>query len=193
MASAPARLPPTTLAAFDGMLAQAPAHERWELIRGRVARMMVGARWEHNRVINNLGYELRRRLDERNSPCRVFLETFRLRSDAAQSSLLPDVIVQCVPLAPGAITLDQPAVIFEVLSDSTSQRDRDEKFAVYRSLASLRHYVLVALGNLHIEVFSRDEDEFAAARLVEGLDADLTLASLDLSIPLRSVYRDVIG
>ncbi len=31
-----------------------PANEQWELIGGRVGRMMVGARWQHKRICQNI-------------------------------------------------------------------------------------------------------------------------------------------
>ena len=36
---------------FEELLADKPADEKWELLGGRVVRMMVGARWEHNRIV----------------------------------------------------------------------------------------------------------------------------------------------
>ena len=192
MASAPARLSPVTLEAFERLVADAPQDERWELVRGRIARMMVGARWEHNRIVNNIGYELRRRFDERGSPCRVFLETFRLRSAPSQSSLLPDVIVHCEPLAPGATSLERPVALVEVASDSTSPRDRREKLEVYRTLPSLLHYMLVRPDTAHVEVYD-DGDGFRVPRVVQALDSDVVLPALETTLPLRGVYCDVLG
>ena len=45
------KAPLMSLDDFEELLADAPEDERWELISGRVVRMMVGARWEHNRII----------------------------------------------------------------------------------------------------------------------------------------------
>ena len=39
---------------FEELLADKPADEKWELIGGRVVRMMVGARWEHNRIYRDV-------------------------------------------------------------------------------------------------------------------------------------------
>lgn len=192
MASAPTRLSQTTLETFGRLVADAPRDERWELVRGRIVRMMVDARWEHNRIINNIGYELRRRFDERGSPCRVFLETFRLRSAPTESSLLPDVIVHCEPLAPGATSLERPVALAEVASDSTSPRDRREKLEVYRTLPSLRHYLLVRPDTAHVEVLDNG-DGFRTPRVVQGLDHDVALRALEMTLPLRSIYRDVLG
>lgn len=187
------QLKPMSLDDFEECLADQPEGERWELINGRVVRMMVGARWEHNRIINNLGYELRRRFEEMNSPCRVFTETFRLQDETLRASMLPDLLVACQPLPPGAAALTDPTVVIEVLSDGTAKRDRDEKWSVYRAIASLRHYVLVSRDVPHLEVFDRQGDAWAAYRICDGLDASLDLPAVDVSIPIRRIYRDIFA
>jgi Uma2 family endonuclease len=48
-----------------------------------------------------------------------------------------------------------PALVVEVLSDSTEGYDRGEKFAHYMRLASLREYVLISQHERRIEVFRR--------------------------------------
>ena len=58
----------------------------------------------------------------------------------------PDVSVVCGKLQLADEQKDillNPIVIFEVLSPSTEQYDRGEKFQLYRTIASLREYVLV--------------------------------------------------
>ncbi len=49
---------PMSLDDFEDLLADQPDDDRWELIGGRVVRMTIGARWEHNRIIGNLHFEL---------------------------------------------------------------------------------------------------------------------------------------
>jgi hypothetical protein len=65
---------------FEELLADKPADEKWELIGGRVVRMMVGARWEHNYLIQNISGGLRDRLRASGSSCRTLVESFRLRN-----------------------------------------------------------------------------------------------------------------
>lgn len=86
---------------FEELLADKPRSERWELIGGRVVRMMVGARWEHNFIIQNLSAGLQARFRAMGSPCRTLVETFRLKQSSLDSSLLPDIIVRCGVLDPG--------------------------------------------------------------------------------------------
>lgn len=177
---------------FEELLADKPRDEKWELIGGRVVKMMTGARWEHHFIVQNINFALTRHLRERGSSCRVFTESFRLKEDELDSSLLPDVIVRCGPMVPGATSLNDPTVLVEVMSDGSVGRDRVEKWRVYQKLPSLQHYVLVERDKPVVEVFDRAGEAWFSQRLIEGLDASLDLASLDLSIPLAEIYRDVL-
>ena len=71
---------------FEDLLADAPDDERWGLISGRVVKMMVGARWEHKRIINNLSEGLNSRFRAAGSPCRTLTETFRMKDEASPSA-----------------------------------------------------------------------------------------------------------
>lgn len=177
---------------FEELLADKPADEKWELIGGRVVRMMVGARWEHNYIIQNLASALRERFRAKGSPCRTLTESFRLRDKSTESSTLPDVIVHCRPLEPGASGLDDPAVLVEVMSEGSKARDRFEKWAVHQKLASLRHYVPVERDRAHIEIFDRIGEAWGGVRILDGLEATLDLPGIQASVPLREIYLDVI-
>ena len=176
---------------FEELLADAPDDERWELISGRVVRMMVGARWEHNRIISNLAAGLDSRFRGVGSQCRTLRETFRLKQEAAGSSLLPDLLVYCGRLAPGATFLTDATMLVEVLSGGTQRRDREDKWAVYQTLPSLKHYVLVTRDRPHVEVIDREGEEWSGHRIADGLAATLTLPSLRVALPLAEIYADV--
>ena len=177
---------------FEELLADCPDDERWELIAGRVVRMMVGARWEHNRIVNNIAAALDGRFRAKGSPCRTLTETFRLKDEAIGSSLLPDVIVYCKPLARGAAFMNTPTVLIEILSDGTRRRDREDKWAVYQQLPSLRHYVMIERDTPHIETFDRLGETWNGLRIATELEAMLSLPDVDVEIPLAEIYADVL-
>ncbi len=52
-----------------------------------------------------------------------------------------------------------PSTTIEVLSPSTQAYDRGDKFIAYRTLESLRDYVLVSQNQMHIEHFARQSDD----------------------------------
>jgi Uma2 family endonuclease len=178
---------------FEEMLADKPRSERWELIGGRLVKMMVGARWEHHLIIQNLVVGLRDRLRARGAGCMVFSETFFMKDAALDSATLPDVIVRCGPMDPGATSVNDPKVLVEVVSIGSAARDRFEKWRIYRQLPNLDHYVLVERDKAAIDVFDRAGDAWASRRTITGLEKVLELPSLGISIPLREIYLDVLS
>lgn len=178
---------------FEEMLADKPKDERWELIGGRVVRMMVGARWEHGRIVQNIARHLDNAFEAGGSRCQTFAETFYMKRKALDASLLPDIMVVCGDLEPGATSTDAPVVLFEVLSAGTEARDRFEKWHVYQRLPALRHYVLVARDKAHAEVFDREGEAWRGMRVLDGLEAVLDLPAIGASLPLAAIYRRVLA
>lgn len=176
---------------FEEMLADAPEDERWELIAGHVVRMPIYTRWEHNRIIANLSAALVVRFRAMGSKYRILTQTFRLNDEASSSSLLPDVIVYSPKLPPGATFLSDATVIIEVMSKGTARRDREDKWAVYQTLPSLKHYVLVTRDRPHIETIDRIDGVWAGHRIADGLAAMLALPGVGVEVPLTEVYADL--
>jgi Uma2 family endonuclease len=77
-------------------------------------------------------------------------------------------------------------VIIEVLSPSTEGHDRGRKFQDYRTLASLREYVLIAQDSPRIEHFLRQDN---GTWLFS--DASIELPSIGCTLALADVYRKV--
>lgn len=177
---------------FEELLADMPSDQRWELIGGRVVKMMVGARWQHNFIIQNVAFGLRERFRAQSSPCRTFTETFFLKSRKLNSAMLPDVIVRRGALDQNATSLDDPKVLVEVVSPGSEGRDRVEKWKVYRRLATLEHYVLIERDEAAVDVFDRAGEAWASRRTIEGLDATLELPAVQASLPLAEIFRDVL-
>lgn len=179
---------------FEEYLADKPEHEKWELIGGRVVKMMVGARWEHHFVARNLSFSLLDRLRAGNSPCQVFTETFWLKERFLHLAVFPDVMVRCGGrLEADAASSNDPVVLAEVVSPGSSERDRVEKYDLYRRLPTLRHYLMLERDRPVIEVTDRiDERNWTGTRRIESLDAVLELPAIGIQIPLAEIYRDVI-
>lgn len=176
---------------FEEALADKPRNERWELIGGRVVRMMVGARWEHGAIVQNIAFALENAFRAAGSSCRTFAESFYMKEKALDAAMLPDVMVVCGELESGATSTNEPVVLVEVLSPGTEARDRFEKWHIYQRLPALRHYVLVARDRPHVEVFDRVEGEWIAMQVRDGLDAILGLSAVSVRIPLSEIYYRV--
>ena len=117
----------------------------------------------------------------------------KVHVETANSFFYPDIFVTCDPRdrAPEASHVKRhPVLIVEVLSPTTEACDRGNKFAAYRTLASLQEYVLVSTEQRRVEVFRRDDTghwvlyPFAA-------DEEMELASVDFRCAVADVFEGV--
>lgn len=153
---------------------------------------MAGANERHNLIVSNLVGELRSHFKGR--PCRVFPSDMRVKVSATGLYTYPDVIALCGDPSyedEKRDTLLNPAVIFEVLSSSTENYDRGEKFAHYRRLPSVTDYVLVSQDRFRVEHFSREPDGRWLLTEVSGASSALDLPGLGCRIPLSEIYDKV--
>ena len=136
---------------------------------------------------------MRSRLKARNSDCKAMTSEIKLHIQSENSFLYPDSMVACGEIQKSdsdknAIT--NPIVVIEVLSKSTANYDRGDKFFMYRLIPSLQEYVLIEQEKPQIEIYKRESDLWQITR-VTGLDKKLTLRSINLEIPLSEIYEGV--
>ncbi len=158
-----------------------------------VAVAMVAPSPGHARIAGRLVEALRAHLGAR--PCTALPAGLKVRVEATNRTLLPDVTVVCGPLHrstvdPQAIT--NPLVVLEVLSPGTEDYDQGPKFHHYRRIPSLREYVIVAQDRRFVSVARRTGDISWAFDDLDG-DGVLALDSIELSIDVASLYRDALG
>lgn len=150
---------PKRLLTPDEYLALDRASEtKSEYLNGEVYAM-VGASFAHVRIVANLVRRLGNQLE--GSRCAAFASDLRLRVRPTGLYTYPDVIVACEPFEfadDQRDTLTNPVVLIEVLSESTQDYDRGGKFAHYRTLPSLREYLLFEQSRVHAEHFVRQAD-----------------------------------
>lgn len=126
----------------------------------------------------------------RGGSCRAHDSDLRVRVRATGLTTYPDVTVVCgrrelSPEDPHAVT--NPTLIVEVLSKSTEDYDRGDKFEHYQRLESLRQYVLVSHRERAVEVFTRGADGAWSARVArEGEVAELDAIGARLDV--RELY-----
>ena len=105
----------------------------------------------------------------------------------------PDAFILCGPpqfYDSHRDVVTNPVVILEVLSPTTEAYDRGRKFAEYRKLASLRHYVLISPDRMLVEHFAKQSSD---RWLLEDIDPGGTLRfpDLPLEIPIALLYERV--
>ena len=113
---------------------------RYEYINGEVFAM-TGGTIPHNDLALNLYRNLYPHLRSRG--CRVNVSDVKVQVSPNSVYFYPDLIVSCHPNDLNARKFIQnPTLIVEVLSPSTSNKDREEKFRYYLTMPSLQEYIL---------------------------------------------------
>lgn len=153
---------------------------------------MAGASYAHNLVVANVIRELGAQL--KSTPCAVLPSDLRVWIEASRRYVYPDVTVVCgepelTETDPEALV--NPTLLVEVLSDTTRNYDRGEKFEHYRTLGSFAEYVLLAQDRPHCEHYVRQPDKSWIFTEQSELDATITLTTIDCELSLREVYDRV--
>jgi len=145
---------------YDEYLALESSSEvKHEWINGLVYAMSRGT-LEHGR----LSAAIVRALPQ-TEECRVYSSDTLLYVEKAQHSTYADASIVCgAILTRGAKdkngkslgeAITNPTVVVEVLSKSTEQRDRNERFVLFQQVEALEEYVLVSQDERRIEVRRR--------------------------------------
>lgn len=175
------------------------AEERHEFVDGHVYAM-AGESLEHSRICINLAITIGGQL--RGKPCEALSPNMKVRSGPfikGQRSVkgmfsYADLTVVCGEPQfhdEHRDVLLNPTVIIEVLSESTKDFDRSEKFLRYRThIQSLQEYVLIWQIAPFAELYTRQPNGWLLSEFIE-VDSVIPLASIDCRLPMREVYDRV--
>ena len=153
---------------------------------------MSGARFAHIGIVANAMRELGQQL--RGRPCRPLSNDMRVQVTATGLYAYPDVVVVCGEpqfLDNTFDTLLNPTVIVEVLSESTEAYDRGQKFAQYRSLESLKEYMMISSHRVSVESYTRQPDGSWNYIAKASLEDSLDLQSVGCHLALADLYEKV--
>ncbi len=161
---------------------------RYEYVNGEVFAMTGGI--PHNDIALNLYTALRPHLRSRS--CRANVSDVKVQVSPKSPYYYPDVIVSCDPQDLNARKFIQnPKIIVEVLSPSTSGRDRDEKFTYYLKMPSLQEYLLIDSEKISVERFCRGEARmWLYYPYIVG--EIISLSSIDFEFPIELLYEGVV-
>jgi Uma2 family endonuclease len=166
------------------------AELRSEFVDGEVFAR-VGVTNRHALLQRNLFGELYVAL--RGKACRPYGSDSRVKV-SSRAYVYPDATVVCGKQQTSGENRDilvDPVAIFEVLSPSTEKYDRGVKSRLYRTIDSLRDYVLIGQEEMYIEQFTRGPVGLWTVRDYPGLEEELKLDSIGVAIPLRRIYDQV--
>ncbi|MBX3290871.1 MAG: Uma2 family endonuclease [Acidobacteria bacterium] len=186
-------LPKQTMVTPDEYLSMERASEvRHEYHDGEVFEM-AGASEAHVIICWNISSMLHSMFKGR--PCKAYLSDMRLHVTSTGLYTYPDISVVCGKAEfledTNPDTLINPTVIFEVLSPSTANYDRGDKFEHYREIDSLKEYVLIWQDKKRAARFTRQPDNTWLLADFIGEDAVIDLLSLSCSVSMSDIYDKV--
>ena len=161
---------------------------RHEYVSGYVYAM-AGASDEHNRIAGNIFSFLHAAL--RGQRCEAFTNDMKVKLSPQVGDVFyyPDALVACDPTDKARYFRERPTVIVEVISPETERTDRREKAQAYRSIPSVRAYVLVEQDRMKITVLRPAAGPDWKAEMLEGRDAVLRLPEIAVEIPFERIYE----
>ncbi|MEQ8847156.1 Uma2 family endonuclease [Botrimarina sp.] len=152
---------------------------------------MAGGTAAHSLVAANATAALVNALKGKN--CRVYSADLMVFTPTGLRTY-PDASITCErPRFEGdrERVLLNPQVIVEVLSESTEAYDRGRKFDNYRTMPSLREYVLVAQDRAHVDHFARRDDDRWVLTSYQDLSDQVELPVLASAFAMADLYSGV--
>lgn len=168
------------------------AEGRYEYFDGRVIELGGGSP-EHSLLGNRIGFLLQRELIQKN--CLVYNSEVLIKVPAMLPYRYGDVSALCgKPIYEDLgkqRLLVNPTLIVEILSSSTEDFDRGLKFKAYKSIESLREYLLVSQNQKIITLYTKYNEKFwFQSEYVEG--ETLKLESLNCELIVDEIYQGII-
>ncbi|MBC8109606.1 MAG: Uma2 family endonuclease [Verrucomicrobia bacterium] len=172
---------------------EAKAAFKSQYVEGEVVAM-AGAGIPHKRIVANLIAELVFCLKNKN--CQVFPSDLLLEIAECDRYTYPDIVVVRGKVETdsqkrgGLDVLLNPSIVIEVLSDTTEKDDRGDKFECYKTLPSLKTYVLVSSKKVLVEIFERTPENNWL--IIAEKDISKTIQMGDCEVLLEEIYDKVI-
>jgi len=167
------------------------AEFRSEYYQGEIFAL-AGGSLNHNQIIGNVYAPLHH--NQKHHKCRVAMSDLRLWVEERGLFTYPDIMIICDKpqlYNDRSDTISNPLIIFEVLSESTKNYDRSEKFEFYRSISTFQEYILIDQYKIHIEQFHIGSEGKWVLTEYNDINDVLKLEKIDFQMPLQDIYSRV--
>lgn len=171
--------------------AEAKAEFRSEYSNG-VIKPLTGGTTNHNRISRNLCTALT--IGLRGQDAEVFIADVKVWVPDSRKFRYPGVMVitgepQYYKDRKTAIT--NPQLIIEVLSDSTEEFDREDKFRLYQSIPTFQEYLLIDQNQIAIDHFYKTKPKQWQIDQFDAQDTQIQLKSVEVTLSIAEIYDKV--
>ena len=167
------------------------ALEKHEYYQGEIFAMS-GASGKHNRIFTNLFIDIGIKLKGKN--CLPYGSDLRIHIPKNTLYTYPDISIICGEMELTGDKFDtatNPSVIIELLSDSTRNYDKGEKFTLYRDINSLQEYILIDTEKIHVEKHIRHADNSWQLTDYKSIENTFTISTIQQSFMLKDIYEGI--
>lgn len=154
-------------------------------------RPMTGGTTNHNTITLNTALLLKLAL--KGQPYKVFMNDVRLWIDRDRFYTYPDLMVisdQPIYQSQNQTIVTNPTLIVEVLSKSTRNYDLGEKFGYYRTIPTLREYLLIEQSHPQILHYAKVDTKWLLTEY-ENISDLISLQSLPCELAIAQIYEDI--
>jgi Uma2 family endonuclease len=171
------------------LAAERQAEIRHEYVDGYLIAM-AGGSGNHGLIISNVNAILKNALASRG--CRIYATDVKVGLQNKRGDYFyPDVSVVCERPEwedkHNDILLN-PLLLVEVLSPSTEAYDRGAKLAKYRTIPSLKVFVVISQETPFVEVHERQSFNAWRTTYAESIDSTIDLPVVGVPMQLKDVY-----
>lgn len=153
---------------------------------------MTGGTTNHNKIALNFCRKFPLTIQEQNYE--IFLSDVRLWIPRYRRYVYPDVmVIQGQPIYEGSgkTTVTNPLLIIEVLSPSTKNYDKGDKFEFYRSIRNFQEYILIDPSKFQIEQYTRTSPTQWLFTEYQNEDSIVNFSSVSFNLCLKELYERV--
>ena len=171
--------------------AERAALEKHEYSQGEIFAMS-GASLKHNKIFSNLFRDIAFKI--KGKGCRPYGSNLRIYIPKNTLFTYPDISIICgePDLTDDKFdTATNPSVLIELLSKSTRNYDKGEKFTLYCDIDSLQEYILVDTEKVYVEKHIRNADNNWQLTEYKTLDSSFIITTFSLSFLLKDIYEDL--
>lgn len=180
------------ITAEDYLVMERVSPVKHEYFNGEIFQM-AGASFKHVAISSNINANLGIRAKK--GSCQILQSDMRVHIPATGLYTYPDVVGVCgEPLMADDEYLDillNPVLIVEVLSPSTEAYDKGAKFEHYRTIESLREYVIVWQDKKRVARYTKLDDANWVLTDFIGEEAVVELVSVECSLSIEEIYDKV--
>jgi Uma2 family endonuclease len=160
-----------------------------EFLDGEIYAMAGGSE-DHSAIAAKVIAALDNAMGDR--PCRVHTSDLRIYVESLGLATFPDGAVVCGPLlqhppSPVSTALN-PSILLEVTSDSSEEHDTGGKLAAYRTIPTLREYIIVSHRERRITIHQREGAAWTSRVAITG--GRITVGSLGAELVVDTIYRN---